>query len=111
MPSIQSKGGTARAESLSADRRSEIARLAANARWGNNFRKVDDLFVCGRCRWVYAKPPLQSCPKCGYPASSRAAMVFGRKASRFARSQDPWIDLKLADLRARLRQEVKAILS
>lgn len=38
--SIQSKGGEARAESLAPEKRSEIATLAANARWSKNLPKA-----------------------------------------------------------------------
>lgn len=36
------KGGKARAEKLTPERRSEIAKKAANARWGNSLKVIDN---------------------------------------------------------------------
>jgi len=39
------KGGKARAKSLSPERRSEIARQAANTRWSKEEQEFDDEFI------------------------------------------------------------------
>jgi hypothetical protein len=51
-PTKQSSGGKARAEKLSPERRSEIAKQAASKRW-NAPAKNDG--ACDQCGWLHVK--------------------------------------------------------
>lgn len=60
-----------------------------------------ELRVCGSCEWIFPRRPATpedsgtGCPKCGF-ASYGAHWVYGHKCYRFKRTQQPWLDRKVA---------------
>jgi hypothetical protein len=70
------------------------------------------LAVCASCEWIYRLPPPgdenttsendpRACPKCGFGYYS-AHRVYGQRAYTYARTQQPWLDKKLAAYTSRL---------
>jgi hypothetical protein len=55
------------------------------------------LRVCASCEWVFLrtdKTDHEGCPKCGF-AHYGARFVYGDKAYRYAKTQEPWINRKM----------------
>ena len=70
------------------------------------------LRTCASCEWIFKlDDPMKSqmCPKCGFGHYS-ARYVYGNKAYRYAKTQQPWYDKKMADYSYKLRQEINAAL-
>lgn len=68
------------------------------------------LRVCASCEWIYHTKDAGKeggCPKCGF-ASYGARFVYGDKAYRYAESQKPWFDRRMADHAAKLHAEIAA---
>ena len=57
-------------------------------------QKDANLRVCASCEWVFLRTESSSCPKCGF-AHYGARFVYGDKAYRYAKTQEPWIKRKL----------------
>jgi predicted RNA-binding Zn-ribbon protein involved in translation (DUF1610 family) len=55
------------------------------------------LRVCASCKWIFKQegPEVIACPKCGFGHYS-AHNVYGKQAYRYAVTQKPWRDGKLA---------------
>ena len=71
-----------------------------------------NLRVCMSCEWIYLKEDSRNeegedcgCPKCNWP-SYGARFVYGDKAYRYAITQKPWFDKKMADLACKLHSEI-----
>lgn len=62
------------------------------------------LRVCASCEWIFSEGV--ECPKCQF-GSYGAHYVYGRNAYRYAESQKPWLERKLADCRLKLINEIK----
>ena len=58
--------------------------------------KTAKLRVCASCEWIFKGGKYTSCPKCGF-AHYGARYVYGDVCYRFAKTQQPWIDRKVAD--------------
>ena len=68
------------------------------------------LRVCGSCEWIYHIKDAGKeggCPKCGF-ASYGARFVYGDKAYRYAETQKPWFDRRMADHASKLHAEIRA---
>ena len=63
------------------------------------------LRVCGSCEWIFKEYLV--CPKCGF-AYYGAKSVYGDKCYKYAKTQQPWIDKKIARCVAELKGEVNA---
>lgn len=61
------------------------------------------LRVCASCEWIFKSE--DSCPKCGF-AHYGARFVYGNSCYRFAITQQPWIDRKVAYYVDQLRDEI-----
>lgn len=61
------------------------------------------LRVCASCEWIFKEGV--ECPKCQF-GSYGAHYVYGRNAYRYALSQKPWYDKKLASYSFKLIQEI-----
>jgi hypothetical protein len=59
---------------------------------------------CMSCEWIY-KGQAECCPKCSWP-SYGAHYVSGAKAYKFAKTQQPWFDKKMADYANTLQAEI-----
>ena len=62
------------------------------------------LRVCASCEWVFKlahKEVSTECPLCGF-ASYGARRVYGKKAQRYLRSQEPWTEKKVESYRTEL---------
>lgn len=57
------------------------------------------------CEWIFRLPAPDGCPKCQWP-SYGARHVYGDKAYRYERTQEPWMNKKLDALRFELQREV-----
>lgn len=55
--------------------------------------KTAKLRVCASCEWIFNKGV--GCPKCHF-SSYGAHYVYGRAAYRYAKTQKPWLENKLA---------------
>lgn len=62
------------------------------------------LRVCASCEWIYKGEG--ECPKCMF-VSYGARYVYGNKAYKFAKTQQPWLDKKLFNYEMKLRKEIK----
>ena len=62
------------------------------------------LRVCASCEWIYKED--SDCPKCGF-ASYSARYVYGKRAYRFAKTQEPWKQRKLAEYKLKLNEEIE----
>lgn len=61
------------------------------------------LRVCASCEWIFTGGV--GCPKCQF-GSYGAHYVYGDAAYRYAKSQKPWFDRKVADYSVKLLQEI-----
>lgn len=62
------------------------------------------LRVCASCEWIFNTGV--GCPKCQF-GSYGAHSVYGNNAYRYAKTQKPWFDRKMADYAFKLIQEIK----
>lgn len=72
-------------------------------------RKQALLRVCASCEWVFkAAPgmPDSGCPKCGF-GHYGAHYVYGKRAYRYATTQEPWIRQKMDSYGALLQKEIR----
>lgn len=63
-----------------------------------------DLRVCASCEWIF-KGGVE-CPQCQFGSYS-AHRVYGRNAYRYAVSQKPWYDRKMASYSFELLKSIK----
>jgi hypothetical protein len=66
------------------------------------------LRVCASCEWIFKLdgPDYQGCPKCQFGHYS-ARHVYGDNAYRYAKTQKPWYDKKMANYAVKLSLEIK----
>lgn len=77
-------------------------------------RKADvitaKLFVCASCEWIFKQPNKSEdsfgCPKCSFGYYS-AHYVYGNKAYRYAKTQEPWLRKKMANYETELQKEIE----
>ena len=62
------------------------------------------LRVCASCEWIFKKHA--SCPKCGF-AHYGAFYVYGNICYKYAVTQQPWMDKKVAAYIFTLREDIK----
>lgn len=85
---------------------------------GNNFtggsmsrQQKAKLRVCASCEWIFTDdqqyPEHGGCPKCAF-AHYGARYVYGNKAYRYAKTQQPWFDRKMGDYAVKLHKEIEA---
>lgn len=60
--------------------------------------------VCASCEWVFRGDC--DCPKCGF-ASYGARYVYGNIAYSYEKTQEPWLNKKLADFAVTLHEEIQ----
>lgn len=70
----------------------------------NRTSKIANLRVCASCEWIFSYTKNKECPKCGF-ASYGAKAVYGNKAYKYAKTQEPWINRKLDAYRIELLKE------
>lgn len=73
-------------------------------------QKDAKLRVCASCEWIFKDerhPEMGGCPKCGF-AHYGARYVYGNKAYRYAKNQQPWFDNKMSIYAYTLRCEIEA---
>ena len=63
-----------------------------------------NLRVCASCEWIYKG--VRDCPKCGF-GSYGARYVYGNKAYAYAKTQEPWIERKIAAYHMELWKEIQ----
>lgn len=66
-------------------------------------QKLANLRACASCEWIFSMA--DDCPKCGF-AHYGARFVYGDKAYRYAKTQEPWMRKKLSRYEAELRREI-----
>jgi hypothetical protein len=62
------------------------------------------LRICMSCEWIYKG--IDGCPKCQMP-SYGARFVYGDRAYKYAKSQKPWFDRKMAEYAGKLYEEME----
>ena len=63
------------------------------------------LRACASCEWIFLRTESESCPKCGF-AHYGARYLYGDKAYRFAKTQEPWLNRKINDYRCHFLLEI-----
>ena len=63
-----------------------------------------NLRCCASCEWIYTGN--RSCPKCGF-ASYGARFVYGDKAYRYKKTQEPWMERKIERYAMKLMDEIE----
>jgi predicted nucleic acid-binding Zn-ribbon protein len=66
------------------------------------------LRVCASCEWVFkrtSKTDSEGCPKCGF-GHYGARFVYGDKAYRYLKTQDPWLSKKMNNYLYELKLEI-----
>lgn len=67
------------------------------------------LRVCASCEWIFSDqrhPETGGCPACGF-AHYGARFVYGDAAYKFAKTQKPWFDKRMADYAYKLHCEMR----
>ena len=68
---------------------------------------IAKLRVCASCEWIYKVENGDiGCPKCGF-ASYSAYYVYGNKAYKYAKTQEPWIKRKMDKYQVILDDEIR----
>lgn len=62
------------------------------------------LRCCASCEWIFTGGV--ECPKCKF-GSYGARYVYGNNAYKFAKTQTPWRNKKLADFKVELDREIR----
>lgn len=68
-------------------------------------KKIAKLRACASCEWVFSGGV--ECPKCHF-GSYGAYYLYGRRAYRYAKTQQPWFDRKVEQFMVTLRREIDA---
>lgn len=68
-------------------------------------KRIAKLRVCASCEWIFDTG--LSCPKCQF-GSYGAHYVYGNRAYRYAKTQQPWLDRKVERFILDLRREIDA---
>ena len=64
------------------------------------------LRACASCEWIFKESG--PCPKCGF-AHYGARFVYGDRAYRYAKTQQPWIDRKGAEYILKLQKHIRSV--
>jgi len=68
------------------------------------------LRVCASCEWIFKYGDVPSdCPKCDF-GSYGARYVYGDKCYQYAKTQQPWLDKKIANYSDKLNLEIEKLL-
>ena len=68
---------------------------------------IAKLRVCSSCGWIYKVENGDiGCPKCGFPSYS-ARLVYGNKAYKYAKTQEPWKNRKMDKYEMKLNDEIR----
>ena len=67
-------------------------------------QKHAKLRVCASCEWIFTENV--ECPKCGF-GSYGARYVYGDKAYRYAKTQNPWFNKKIDSFSYKLWREIE----
>jgi len=62
------------------------------------------LRVCASCEWIFRDE--LSCPKCGF-AYYGARSVYGNKCYKYEKTQQPWINKKVAEYISELQKQIR----
>jgi hypothetical protein len=68
-------------------------------------RPLAVLRVCASCEWIFRLPAPNGCPKCRF-GHYGARYVYGARAYRYAVTQRPWFDKRMALFALELRREI-----
>lgn len=64
------------------------------------------LRVCCHCEWIYKiVDKYESCPKCSWLSYSDR-YVYGKKAYKYAKTQEPWKNRKIEEYIFELNKEI-----
>jgi len=63
------------------------------------------LRICASCEWIF-KDDGFGCPMCGF-SHYGAFYVYGKHAYKYAKTQQPWLDRKMAVYHDQLMDEIK----
>lgn len=68
-------------------------------------QRTAPLRCCARCMWIFTWEPGTPCPECPQCAFGHygARHVFGDKAYRYAKTQQPWYDRQMEKHSEKLR--------
>lgn len=69
-------------------------------------KKLAALRVCASCEWVFKLPAPEGCPKCLF-GHYGARYVYGNRAYRYARTQEPWYRKKMDAYSDALAREIQ----
>ena len=74
---------------------------------GEGIMRYAALRCCASCEWIWRDPDPEKpgCPQCGF-GSYGARWVHGDKAYRYATTQKPWLDKKMAKYERELLREI-----
>lgn len=68
-------------------------------------KNIAKLRACASCEWVFSGGV--ECPKCKF-GSYGAYRIYGNRAYRYAKTQQPWLDRKVERFILDLRREIDA---
>lgn len=68
-------------------------------------KNMAKLRVCASCEWIFSGGV--ECPRCQF-GSYGAHYVYGNRAYRYAKTQQPWLDKKVERFILDLRKEIGA---
>lgn len=68
-------------------------------------KKIAKLRACASCEWIFSDGV--ECPKCQF-GSYGAYRLYGNRAYRYAKTQQPWLDKKVERFILDLRREIDA---
>lgn len=74
---------------------------------GPEMKPLAPLRVCASCEWIFLLPAPDGCPKCQF-GHYAARFVYGKRAYRYAVTQQPWFDKKVERYKMALRAEIAA---
>ena len=72
-------------------------------------QKFSKLRVCASCEWIFDISEANEnggCPKCGF-GHYGARYVYGDKAYKYKKTQEPWIERKMSKYYNFLRKEAR----
>jgi hypothetical protein len=68
-------------------------------------RPITEYRVCASCEWIF-RDVLTGCPKCDFVTYS-AHYVYGKRAYRYVKTQEPYFKKKVSDFACKLLNEIE----
>ena len=68
-------------------------------------KSIANLRLCASCEWIFEYKEHEMCPKCGF-GSYGAHWVYGKKAYKYKKTQEPWMKNKIEKYNDQLIKEI-----